>query len=143
MIKKNSNNISSSSKKSFLSRSKLEDRRLFTQIRHYFLDQRLLYDESILLQFSTLLSRRLKNVFQSSQFKKFLISVVKFIESNLTELDLFKEYNLQNLITQRSFSLSSNINQHRRLINISFFEKIEDTRHKESVEMINIIISEF
>ena len=63
MIKENTNSISSSSEESLLSRFKLKDRQLFTQIRHHFLNQRFLRDETVLLQILTSLSRRLKNTF--------------------------------------------------------------------------------
>ena len=143
MIRENTNNTSSSSKESLLSRFKLKDRQLFIQIRHHFLNQRFLRDETILSQISTSLSRRLKSAFQSNQFKKFSILVIRSIESNLIKLNLFEKYNLQNLSVQRPFSLSSNIDRYRKLIDIFSFEKIKSTRHKKSIKMINIIILEF
>ena len=143
MIRENTNSTSSSSEKSFLNRFKLKDRQLFIQIRHHSLNQRLFCDETILFQILTFLSRRLKNAFQLNQFKEFSIFVIKFIENNSTEFDLFEKYNLQNLNVQRSFSLSLNIDRYHKLINIFFLKEIKNICHKKSIEMINIIIFKF
>ena len=96
-----------------------------------------------MFQILTLLSRRFKKVFQLNELKNFLIFVVELIKSNLAELNLFEKYNLQNLNVQRLFLLSLNIDRHRKLINIFFFEEMKDIRRKRLIEMINIIIFEF
>ena len=138
MIRKNINNKSSSSEKLFLNQFKFENRRLFIQIHHHSLDQRLL-----LLQISTSLSRHFKSVFQLNQFKEFLTLIVKLIENNLTELDVSEKYNLQDLNVQCLFLLSPNIDLYCKLMSIFSFEEIKNIYCKESIEMINIIILKF
>ena len=131
MIRGNTDSTSSSSEESLLGRSKLEDRQLLTQIRHHPLDQRLLRGETVLPQTPTPLSRRLRSASQPSQSREPLVPAIGLTESNLAELDLFEEYNLQDLSAQRPSPLSPNTDRYRR--------PTQNTRRSPSAQIKHLI----